>query len=108
MTREEGPRVRVRDAFGRISDAFARISDAAEGIGIEWRARGRTGRTLIVAALVGAVALAGGFAFGLWHVLFGGLVNGNPRAAAFGLVLAVVSGMLLVAEAFAWRRVARR
>ena len=52
-------------------------------------------RRLVLA--VAAVVLAGATAFGLWHVVVGGLVNGNPRAAAFGIVLATVAGGLLFA-----------
>jgi hypothetical protein len=43
------------------------------------------------------VVLAGATVFGLWHVVVGGLVNGNARAAAFGVVLAIASGGLLSA-----------
>ncbi len=45
--------------------------------------------------IVAIVVLAGATAFGLWHVVVGGLVNGNAAAARFGLVLAVVAGSLL-------------
>jgi hypothetical protein len=44
-----------------------------------------------LALLVAGLALAGAAAFGLWHVVVGGLINGNPRAGAFGAVLAAVS-----------------
>jgi hypothetical protein len=48
-----------------------------------------------LALVVTMVVLAGAMAFGLWHVVVGGLVNGNPRAAAFGVVLATAAGGLL-------------
>jgi hypothetical protein len=47
---------------------------------------------LALAALVAAGALA----FGLWHVVVGGVRNGNVNAAAFGIALsAVAAGFLL-------------
>ena len=59
-------------------------------------------------ALALAIALlAGATAFGLWHVVVGGLVNGNPRAAGFGVVLAAVAGGLLAAAVVAFRRTSR-
>jgi hypothetical protein len=48
-----------------------------------------------VAVITLVVVLAGATAFGLWHVLVGGLVNGNPRAAAFGITLTSVAGAFL-------------
>ena len=51
-----------------------------------------------------AVALAGAFLFGLWHVVVGGLVNGNPRAAAFGAALATTTGLVLAVIAALVRR----
>ena len=53
----------------------------------------RDSRRLFVAVVI--VILAGVTAFGLWHVIVGGLLNGNLRAAAFGVVLAVLGGGLL-------------
>jgi hypothetical protein len=46
---------------------------------------------LVVLLLVGATA------FGLWHLVVGGLVNANPRAGAFGRILAAVAGSALIA-----------
>jgi len=46
-------------------------------------------------ALIVMVALAGATAFGLWHVVVGGLIHGNGRAAGFGIVLATLAGGLL-------------
>ena len=51
-----------------------------------------------------ALALTGACLFGLWHVVVGGLVNGNPRAATFGAVLASMTGAALAGLAFASRR----
>jgi uncharacterized membrane protein YhiD involved in acid resistance len=51
----------------------------------------RLGLATVVLVLVGACL------FGLWHVLVGGLVNGNSRAALFGAVLAGVSASFLAA-----------
>ena len=58
--------------------------------------------------LVIGVALAGAAAFGLWHLVVGGLINGNPRAGTFGLVLASSAGLLLLAGAWLLRRRRRR
>jgi hypothetical protein len=58
-------------------------------------------RRLLVAVVL--VVLVGATAFGLWHLVVGGLINGNPRAATFGAVLATGAGALLAAFA-AWRR----
>jgi hypothetical protein len=44
---------------------------------------------------VAIIALAGATAFGLWHVVVGGMLNGNPRAAGFGAVLAIGAGSML-------------
>jgi hypothetical protein len=46
--------------------------------------------------MVLGLAIAGAFLFGAWHVLFGYLVKGNERAGLFGLVLATISGVLLM------------
>jgi hypothetical protein len=62
----------------------------------------RAARLLI--ALIGLGALA----FGLWHVIVGGAINGNPRAASFGITLAAVSGGFLLGLAVALRRSQRR
>ncbi len=42
--------------------------------------------------------LAGVFLFGARHVVFGWAVKGNPRAGAFGVVLAAATGALLTLE----------
>ena len=49
-------------------------------------------RLLVVAA---AVVLVGAALFGIWHVIVGGMLHGNLRAAVFGFVLATVAGGLL-------------
>jgi membrane protease YdiL (CAAX protease family) len=49
-------------------------------------------RVLVAIVLVVLVAAT---LFGLWHLVVGGLINGNPRAGAFGVVLATAAGALL-------------
>ena len=60
-----------------------------------------------LALAIAVVVLAGATAFGLWHVVVGGLLNGNPRAAGFGVVLAVIAGSLLAGAVVVLRRGAR-
>jgi drug/metabolite transporter (DMT)-like permease len=57
--------------------------------------------------LVAGIVLAGATAFGLWHLVVGGLINGNPRAAGFGAVLAVVAVVLLGGSIVLVRRLPR-
>ena len=61
-------------------------------------------RRATILAIVIALVFAGAFAFGLWHVVVGGLVNGNARAAAFGITLAAVAGGFLLGLVVAVRR----
>ena len=56
---------------------------------------------------IAVVVLACAMAFGLWHVVAGGMVNGNARAAGFGIVLASAAGGLLVGAVAAFHRVSR-
>lgn len=65
----------------------------------------RDRRRLVLAIAI--VVLVGLTAFGLWHVLVGGLLHGNGRAAAFGMALAASAGGLLAAGIVAFRRLAR-
>ena len=58
-------------------------------------------RSLIVIA---GIALAAAAAFGLWHLLVGGMINGNPRAGTFGIALALAAGLPLLAAAWLARR----
>ncbi len=51
-----------------------------------------------------ALVLLGATAFGFWHLVVGGMVNGNPRAGTFGLVLALAAGIPLVIGVWAGRR----
>jgi hypothetical protein len=53
----------------------------------------RDSRRLAVAIAI--IVLTGITAFGLWHVVVGGMLHGNPRAAGFGLVLATLAASLL-------------
>ena len=66
---------------------------------------GRDARGLAILVLI--VALVGATAFGLWHVVVGGMVQGNPRAAGFGVVLALLAGGLLRAAVVVDRRLRR-
>ncbi len=66
----------------------------------------RGGPIAVVTGVV-EIALAGALAFGLWDVV-GGVVNGNPRAGQFGIVLAAASGALLAGVLLAARRFSRR
>jgi hypothetical protein len=67
-----------------------------------------TGDVRRLVLVITLLALAGATAFGLWHLVVGGLVNGNPRAAAFGAVLAAGAGALLAGVVtFARRRTSR-
>ena len=63
--------------------------------------RDRVGGVLLAAA---ALALIGAALFGVWHLVVGGLINGNPRAGTFGLVLALAAGLPLLAGAVRARR----
>lgn len=45
---------------------------------------------------VAVLVLAGACAFGLWHLVVGGMINGNPRAGAFGAALATGTGAALL------------
>jgi hypothetical protein len=62
----------------------------------------RDPRRLLLLALT--AVLVGATAFGLWHVVVGGMLHGNPRAAGFGVVLATVAGGLLAVTVAALRR----
>jgi hypothetical protein len=48
----------------------------------------------VVSAIV-LLMLVGATAFGLWHLIVGGVLHGNARAATFGLVLAAGAGAVL-------------
>ena len=56
------------------------------------------------AIVVAGLVLVGATAFGLWHVVVGGLINGNPRAGAFGVGLALAAGIPLVVGVVVVRR----
>ena len=81
------------------------------------RPRGMTGRSrplggsapgvVRVLVAVAALALLGATAFGLWHLVVGGVINGNPRAGAFGFGLALAAGLTLIAGAWFVRRRSR-
>lgn len=63
--------------------------------------RERPARTLL---LIVGLAFLGATAFGLWHLVVGGLINGNPRAATFGFFLALAAGVPLLVGAWVVRR----
>ena len=63
--------------------------------------------TRIIEVIVAAVLL-GAALFGLWHLVVGGLINGNPRAGTFGLVLALAAGVPLIVGTWVVRRRRRR
>ena len=50
------------------------------------------------------LVLVGATAFGLWHLVVGGLLNGNPRAGTFGVLLAAVAGSFLAGLVVGLRR----
>jgi hypothetical protein len=56
------------------------------------------------AILAITVVCLGALAFGLWHVVVGGLIHGNSRAASFGITLVAVSGGFLLGLTAAFRR----
>ena len=60
------------------------------------RAVARLPTTVRVLLMIAAVMLAAAAAFGLWHLVVAGLLNGNPRAATFGAVLALAAGLPLL------------
>jgi len=62
----------------------------------------RDPRRLVLAVVV--VVLIAATAFGVWHVVIGGLLNGNPRAAAFGVVLTTAAGSVLAVTVGTLRR----
>jgi hypothetical protein len=63
--------------------------------------RARPARTVL---LIVGLALLGATAFGLWHLVVGGLINGNPRAGTFGFFLALGAGVPLLVGTWAVRR----
>jgi hypothetical protein len=66
---------------------------------------GRSARDLAFLAVT--IVLVGAVLFGLWHVVVGGFVHGNPRAATFGIALTLLAGGLLGATAAVGRRFGR-
>ncbi|HEX3428409.1 MAG TPA: hypothetical protein VHS36_06345 [Candidatus Limnocylindrales bacterium] len=64
------------------------------------------GSRRVLLALV-LIVLGAAVAFGLWHVVVGGLIHGNGRAGLFGAALAGTSGMLIAALLLARDRLLR-
>jgi hypothetical protein len=77
------------------------MSDEARAIGPFGGLRARPVRLVLS---VVALALLGATAFGLWHLVVGGIINGNWRAGTFGVVLAVAAGVPLLLGAWILRR----
>ena len=63
---------------------------------------GTTGGRVVVAIV--AIAMLGAALFGVWHLVVGGLINGNPRAGTFGFFLALAAGVPLVVGVWVVRR----
>lgn len=78
--------------------------EARRRVRAAWARGGIATRVSLVAGGVVAAGLLGAFLFGLWHVVVGGLVNGNWNAAGFGFALSGVTGVLLWIEASIARR----
>ncbi len=78
-----------------MSGARASAAHLGEQVTDAWATGGLARRAAILAGGTVMLALVGAFLFGAWHVLFGWLVKGNPRAGAFGVVLAGVSAAFL-------------
>ncbi len=72
-----------------------------------WRTGGSRDRLVLAAFGIVVAALTGAFLFGAWHIVVGGLVKGNPRAAAFGLGLSALTGVLLALLGYVGRRAVR-
>jgi hypothetical protein len=83
----------MRAVAGAGLGASAGMSDETnETPPARWMPASPVDAAIVVAGLV----LVGATAFGLWHVVVGGLIHGNPRAGAFGAVLALAAGIPLV------------
>ena len=63
-----------------------------------------TGSRMRIIEVIVAAVLLGAALFGLWHLVVGGIINGNPRAGTFGLVLALAAGVPLIVGTWAVRR----
>ncbi len=68
---------------------------------------GSVPRVVRLLVAVAALALLVATAFGLWHLVVGGVINGNPRAGAFGFGLALAAGLTLIVGAWFVRRRSR-
>ncbi len=78
--------------------------EASRRFAAAWELGHRGTRVALAIAGLLAAALLGAFLFGLWHVVVGGILNGNWNAAGFGFALASVAGVLLWIEASIARR----
>jgi predicted phage tail protein len=83
----------IRDRARR--DRVARDRVARDRVTRDVATKGpRSAAELAVLAVI--AVLAGALAFGLWHVVVGGVIHGNRAAGQFGLALAGASGALLL------------
>jgi hypothetical protein len=87
-----------------MSGARASAGQLRGQVADAWATGGFARRAAILAGGTVTLALVGAFLFGAWHVLFGWLVKGNPRAGAFGVALAAACAALLWLEARLLRR----
>jgi hypothetical protein len=76
----------------------------SDGAGTTGRLGGFRARPARVLLWVVALALLGATAFGLWHLVVGGVVNGNWRAGTFGVALALAAGVPLLLGTWIVRR----
>jgi hypothetical protein len=90
-----------------VSGARASATRLRGRLVVSWSTGSPSRRAAILIGGTLAAALAGAFLFGVWHVLFGGLVKGNWRAGGFGVALAAISMALLAGEAALVRRLLR-
>ena len=87
-----------------MTGTTAFVGEVRTRVRLAWALGGPRQRAIVGAGLVAAAVLSGAFLFGAWHIVFGGLVKGNWRAGAFGVVLALASGTLLWLETVVVRR----
>ncbi len=76
--------------------AFAALVDGQLRPYLRWWQAADPGERAL-GLVVGAVvaALSGAMLFGVWHVVGGWMIKGNPRAGLFGVALATVTAALL-------------
>ncbi|MEA2630115.1 MAG: hypothetical protein QOE66_334 [Chloroflexota bacterium] len=80
----------------------------SDGTGAIRRFDGLRARPSRVLVWIVGLALLGATAFGLWHLVVGGVIDGNWRAGTFGVGLALTAGVPLLLGAWILRRRRRR